>query len=253
MKNRFSSLLRLLAVLAAAAPLAVPAQVTFTIHATVSFGSAGYSAHAPVDFSFVLNDFAPATPAGEVVASPADANWEENTTSDPFLWSSVSGSGLSGAWQRPATDASSPASSIQLLSEDSGTSLSLVAGTDSSPGNDTGLIANGSGVSLLSFSATFNDLDFAIPGSTPLPDPTVYFSAYVGDYAVNHSNGGQLTLANSGLVLFDVTGLTISAASAVPEPATVALLAGALALVAAALFRLRRTVSAPRAASSTSD
>lgn len=233
--------MRLAVLLAVGLPVAVSAQVVFTVHAKVLFGSNGYVANAPVDFTFVLNDFSPTTPTGAVGSDPNNAAWIESTTADPTLWSGVAGTGITGTWQRPTTTPDSPYASISLLEEHGGTSFSLSAGTDTDGGNDTGLTANGHGVSLLSFSATFQGLTFVIPDATPLPDPTAYFSAYAGDYDVDVANGGQMSLAGGGLVLFDVTGLSI-AYTPVPEPATVALIAG-LGMLGVVVWRRRRRVA----------
>ncbi len=169
--------MRLACLLAVALPVVASAQVVFTVHAKVLFGGSGYTSNQMVDFSFMLNNYAPATPVGEVQASPADAAWEENTTSDPLLWSSVAGTGITGTWQRPATQPTAPASSIQLLAEHGGTSFSVTAATDTSPGTDTGLVVNGQGMAVLGFSATFEGLAFEIPGATPLPDPATTLDA----------------------------------------------------------------------------
>jgi hypothetical protein len=222
------------------------AQVSFTIDATVNAATNGnnnpagfgYTAGQAVSFTWVLNNFAPTAPTGTVTAgTSASSNfeWADEHVTDTQLWSSFSGTGLSGTWHRAVSDINAPADHLVAFSTNG--HLYLIANTDIL--NDSGLTVNGVGFRYLEIEANFTGLNFgAISG--PLPDPTAYFSAFAGTYAASFTASG---LMNNSSV-FNFTNFTVNTLTitAVPEPSTwLSLTVGGIFLAAAGYRRRRGT------------
>jgi hypothetical protein len=218
------ALAQLLAI-ALLAPAVTQAQVViFTVNATVASidGELGYTVGQPVTFTFVLNNSY--EPAG--VVTSGEYRW--NDSSGPLLWTSVSGTGLSGTWSTRGTTISAMATGVGNEGE-----LAF-----SSPlAEPSGVTVGGFPVTDFTMQATFVGFDFnSISG--PLADPTVFFSNLAGTYT---PSGGSQSFelsaddgANLRLATFNVTSLTISA---IPEPSTYAVIISALALVGAIVLR----------------
>lgn len=231
-----------MALVAGLGPAQAATQVAFTINGTVTAPSPalGYSSGSAVSFTWVLDDNAAqqARFSGATACCAGTLAWYQDLFSaTPQLWKSITGSGLSGAWQPSATD-------------DDG-SLFINAGTFPQPypasfgmlaeaqlGTPTGLLANGRNVTALQMNAVFLGLDAVgkLGGSAvfsnPPPDPTALFLGLVGTYARDPIFSGDGSIwangVGGGQFTFRIDTLTISA---VPEPGTPALwLVGALAV-----------------------
>jgi hypothetical protein len=227
-------------IIAIAASLALAslasASVTFTVTGTVSSADPAFTTYTvglPGSFTFVLNDFSPASPEG-IYNSGTSYTWhDEDITLHPELWDDVSGGGLTGSWTRPQTANGAPYSFLQVTSS----GLALVAATETTPTTDTGLSLDGFPLSMISFNLTLSGITFDVVSALSLPDPDVYFADYVGTYAVGSPSSGILLSDTFGKTAnFDVTSVTISA---IPEPASWGVGAGMLALGLATLGRRR--------------
>lgn len=204
------------------------AQITITFTATADANAEGYTtAHGPYTFSATFGHFA--NNSDSAFEPDSNNNWVENQLSHGQLFTSVTGSGLTGT----ITRASDPYSRIDVNGTDA---LGLRVSGDA---GDMGLRSlNGTSVYLV-MSAVL-PVNFTTGAS--YVDPVTYFSAYLGSYtptsgsiAMLQGFGGQ-----DDLLAFTVTNVTIAAASAIPEPSTYALLAGAGALGLVVLRRRRR-------------
>lgn len=216
-----------------ALPLLASAQIVFTVQATANSTALGYTAGQSATFTFTLRDFG-ATPA--VGSAPGDRYfWTEETLTQPEIFSSVSGTGLAGTWSRPSASGGAPFSELTVYNDNS---FKLYAGSDVPP---TGLTVNGSGVRVVTFYATYTGLTFSGFTNT-LPNPVTYLSNYLGTYSASSTWNARVFDATFQNADFTVNSITI--ASAVPEPATYAVLAGAAAL-GLALWRRRSRPRAP--------
>jgi len=231
--NRLVRLLGLGVALHVAPVISSAVVLNFTFNGTANDAHNGYTIGQAVSFTFTLKSFGLATPVGFSQSGEGYLWQESDLSTDPELFESVSGTGLSGTWTRPATTNLSPFSLI--IASRTGL-LAFYAGTYTR--EDTGLTANGQDLIGLSFTANFTGLGALFdPITGTLPDPTDYFGAnLIGTYAVASQN--QATLETSVMPTnFTLTSLTISP---VPEPSSFAAIAGAMALCGVLVRRRRR-------------
>lgn len=217
---------------ALAAVLTASAQITFTVNASANTNTMGYSTGEVYSFVYVLNNYAPATPTG--TASVENYfEWKEDTLGQPVLWSTFSGSGLSGSWMQPATNSTSP---ISYLTAYSNGQLAFFAGTDT--GNDTGLTVNGAQLKDVVMWGSYSGLNLP-PVTSTLPDPNAYLSDAAGTYPSTGTNFAVVGNGIGGQTAFTIINLTIAhGPSAIPEPSTYAMMLVGVALFAA--LRRRR-------------
>lgn len=206
----------------------VVAQTTFTINATATSTALGYTSGQSATFTYVLHNYSPTTPAG-TATNGVSYVWQEETLTQPELFTGVSGTGLTGTWTRPNASGGAPASSLEAFSDNS---LKLVAGRDT---GTTGLTVNGQPLLTVSMYATFTGLTFS-PITGTLPDPTSYFSSKYGTYTASSSWNAKVWDTTNASASFQINSITIG--SAIPEPSTYAAVAGFLAL-GLALWRRR--------------
>ena len=233
------------AVAGLACTLSTPARaqsVAFTVDGVITSEGQGYAVGAPVSFTWVLDDAAArqaAYSATAAVCCSATLSWtQEFFSASPQLWSSISGTGLSGQWL-PNTDVDSGFVVIGVgeFPQPYPGVFQMLA--NAQVGWPTGLLANGFNVTALQVGATFIGLDAlsavgasTIFGGTP-PDPVAFFQALAGTYPVDliFNTSGAIWGNAPGPVqaLFRVDQLTVTA---VPEPSTWALwMAGGGALL----------------------
>lgn len=205
MKTIISSIIALVAASAFA-----NASISFTVYGTANDTILGYNAGDLVEFTFLIHNYSPNAPAGYIDAD--GYNWTESISTDPVLYSSVVGTGLSGIWNQPTV----PDSDLVV----GGDFFALVAGKVS---GSNGLTVNGYALDMLRIDA-FYAINL-IKGDS-LPDPTQYLSGYVGHYNATGTDAFNL-IASGQTATFTATSLTI-----VPEPSQMVLtcLAGGILL-----------------------
>ncbi len=220
------SLLTKLATFAATLALAstaYSANVTLTFIGTATTNSYGYTNGQNVSFSFVLNDT-------DMTVASLDPNFiefmDESLSTNTDIWSSVSGTGLTGTWTRPSTSNEDPYSRMTYYSSGR---LRVMAAADFS---NIGLSAGGTTLSYINFDVElsgFSPTDFA---STD--NPSEYLSDYLGTYSVDNGYSAAFVSGNN---IFDFSQVVISA---VPEPSESAVAAGLGVFALVALRRLRK-------------
>jgi hypothetical protein len=229
----------------------VRAQVTITITATANSTAEGYTATNPYTFVFTSGpSFANTT--SSIFDATLQGYGEEVSSTDDQLWSSISGTGLNGSYVRPANsigDTSSQLHAGQI--DDPFYYLQIKAVAEVSDIGNTTL--NDTAVNFILVYADGGTLPaFAFPEA--YVDPIAYFASYNGTYTgfnTGPSYADQVFVYYShsaGLVQFNITSITISATSAVPEPAICAALLGAGALGIVLGFRRRSRAPGPQSA-----
>lgn len=213
------------------------AQVTITIQGTITGAAAqhNYTNSQAVTFSFVLNEFNGA-PAAGVASTGVYYQWVEDNLTDTPIYTSVSGTGLTGNWSRSTAFDGSAYAYLQAHQDSSPGQLYLLVGTNVTPG-DMGLTVNG-------YELTRLEVNVQLAGFSPtvtdtLPDSTAFFSALAGTYADSfqpasyirtHDGSSQYTTS------FAVDSVSISV---VPEPSTWAAVFG-LSALGFAFYRRRK-------------
>jgi len=219
------------------------AAVSFTIDGTVTSPSPtnGYSSGSAVSFTWVLDDAAVRqarfSGPGPGCCAGTLAWYQDLFSTTPQLWSSITGTGLSGQWAPdPSRDTSDVFVSAGSFPQPFVASFGMQAQDNS--GGPSGLLVNGLNVTGVQMNAVYLGLDLvgALGGpavfSTPPPDATSLFLAVAGTYAVDRTFSDFGSIWANGVggsqFTFRIDSLTISP---VPEPATWALwLAGVAAL-----------------------
>ena len=223
------------------APCIASAYVTFTFNGTAisSSYSLGYTAGQSVSIVYTLNDtFTTTASSSSQFSTDSFITWMDvSLSNDTELFTDVSATGLSGTWTRPSSSDDSPLSYIGI---NTGNAMNLSASCNS---GTTGLTANGSDITSIMISETFLGTAFDL-GATSLPDPTVYFSSYLGTYGVDTSAYSFNYISDGNYMCqLDITSMTIASSSAVPEPAACASVFGLSVLGCAAFIRRRRRVA----------
>jgi hypothetical protein len=223
------------------APCIASAYITFTFTGTATTGSyaLGYTAGQSITIVYTLNDtFATTGNSSSYFTTDSIITWEDHSiANDTELFTDVSGTGLSGTWTRPSSSDDSPLSYISI---NTGNAMNLSASCNS---GTTGLTANGRDITSIMISETFLGTAFDL-GSTSLPDPTVYFSSYLGTYGVNTSAYSFNYISDGNYMCqLNITSMTIASSAAVPEPAACASFFGLSVLGCAAFIRRCKRVA----------
>lgn len=218
--------------------------ITFTYTGTFSSNGIGFVSGQPFSFTLHLHNYAPTTPAGQLSAGSdgaGSASWIDNASGVPQVWTNVTGTGISGQWTPTVTSASQVAMAITAHGPSTNATLTVAAHS----GNGA-LFVNGFTLLDLQISNVFDLLRVTLPnsGNNPVtpPDPTNFFSGYLGTYQrdTGFTPVGRLE-TGGGLYLFTADTLTIAA---VPEPSSYALVFGSslfLLLLARRLIVRNRT------------
>lgn len=224
--------LNILTAFSAALALASPAyaaNVTLTFTGTVHEELLDFEEDQPVSYSFVINDAS--FQHGEF--SNTEVNFfDETLSTDVDLWSSISGTGLTGAWARPSGNEDAPYSYLRYRSDGL---LTLSASADS---GTNGLSANGYDLYIIKFAVVLSGFSPVSLNSTD--NACTYLSDYLGTYAVSSAFYLDNFMQESEYgesAYFDITSVTISS---VPEPAECAAAAGLGVLALAVAARRRR-------------
>lgn len=225
--------------------LVASAQIVITIRATPTADSLGYSTLQTYNFVFVLNTASNAGASSSATAVAGDHyDWADEFTSDPKVWTSVSGDGLSGTWTSPAAGVADNASHL-IVATSSSTFVSphisgatngtfqIAAAADQS---NIGLTAAGKPVKWLYFAGNFTGLSFTGIGGT-LADPNAFLAGFTGTYATSQSFRGWLRTTDFTDAFFTINSLSVAAV--VPEPSTWASLLIGLLISGVAAYRRR--------------
>ena len=228
--------------LSLAATPVVHAQVTISVTATATTSGFGYTATNPYTFIFTTGATYANNPNSTFGPYNQDYR-EEDTTTDDQLWSSISGTGLGGAYVRPALNVEDPTSKLEAAIAGLTYFLQLFAVADSTViGNTTKSGSAINGIYVIADKA--NLPSFAFPESHV--NPSTYFAAYYGTYtgfsSADSSNADVINLDfnnHGNSMQFNITSITISG---IPEPSTYGALLGVAALGLAEVRRRRSLV-----------
>ena len=217
----------LLLALLVLSPAAAKAAIVFTVNGTVSTAGLGWNLNDPVSFTWILAGNSPFSNDG----SPTYAEWRQDSTSQPQMFSSVTGTGMTGTYTTPSLTPNSPWSFLDIYSYQN---IFVFAGTDSEP---LGLFSPNAAPVLYVSTGVTGPFSFFIPSPVPSPDP--YFSNYYGTYSVTNVSD-NFVYASSGIMEYTATSFTIGSytPAAVPEPGTWA--AAAMLAGGAAFMRWRK-------------
>lgn len=221
--------------------LALPGRavdIMITVNGTINSADAGmgYTVGDLVSFTWVVNDYAPATPVGTFGTS--DYTWkQEFAGTEPALWANVYGTGIGGTFNEPPAGAPFE----RLIVSTSTNNLELRMGTDGFDvtTNNHGIYLNAN-PSYLIETIYFQNPISAVFGNFggPLPNPTTYLANYFGTYSVLSDFQFYLSAKNGTSVLFaDITPTSVTIAP-VPEPSTCIL--GGLAMGVMGVMARRR-------------
>jgi hypothetical protein len=225
----------------AALTLPASAAIQFTITGTAQVSKYGYVAGQSYNFSLTL---AEPLVTSRWRGSDGDEFWGEEYAWQPQLWSSVTGTGITGTFTRPLGDYFSPYSELELWGDSDQSAIYCWAGNDYA--ENLGLIApdGQTMISDVGFQTVMTARDFPVSDwPAEYVDPNSYFSSFTGTYANGQASNNWMTMHTEGWsdrVDFTPTSLTISNtdASPVPEPANGLALAGLLS--GGLLVRLRK-------------
>jgi hypothetical protein len=206
------------------------AQVVFSVSGTANATGSGFTAGQAVTFNFTLTG---ASLAGNVANSfnaGVSNQWWEDITSDTQMFTSVSGTGLSGTFMRATATSGDPFSYIQTLPNQ----LTFTDGAESAITNSIGLVAGGTPVNYI----LAGNLDWGVTFSTPgtYGSPSAFFTALSGTHALNSGGYADIQLTNGTVINFTMTSLTITS---VPEPSVMALLILGLPAIGGLAYRRR--------------
>ena len=206
------------------------APIQFSITGTADETTMGYTLGQSYTFIWILND-AYTSGSGDDYFSTTYNSWMAEQTSDPVLWSSVSGDGFLGTYSRPSGNSEDPYDNLETVNDQDGDTFSLLASNDNNENtSDLGLTVDG--VDLLEISADQIDIgvDFAFSGA--YSNPADYWATYAGTYT---PTDGYIVILNEEGSEIKLTPTSVTIGT-VPEPATALL----MAFVAGLGFIIRR-------------
>jgi PEP-CTERM motif len=228
--------------------LAQATDISFTVNGTVTSPNPtlGYTSGSAVSFTWVLDGAAVGqarhSGPGTSCCGGTLAWYQDFFSTTPHLWRSITGTGLTGAWQPPAeADTSDVFLSAGTFPQPYSASFGIQA--QNIGGGLSGLRVNGLNVTGVQMNAVYLGLDavgaLGTAGvfSVPPPDATTLFAAVAGTYAVDRifSDFGSIWANGPGGGQFTFRIDTLTIATVVPEPGTWALwLAGGGAVLGVA-------------------
>jgi len=204
------------------------AQTVFTITAQANSTTNNYTSGSSYTFVFTLGSGS--TFSGAYTSTRT--SFQDESTADNQLWSSVGGTGLSGTYARAVGDPNDPfnIAAAELPPNYNNQALYLVAGTEQNVTQSIG-VTTLSGTNIYYVEVTADDS--VLPSWTMAASgtsPTSYFAGYAGTYTGFTGSDDTVKIrdtSNNLVVSFDITSVAISA---VPEPSTYAALLGLAAL-----------------------
>ena len=242
--SRYRSVVVAVGLFVSLCPLAArAANILISVNGTVSSADPGmgFTVGQPVTFFWEINDYAPTPPVGKV---GSQYEWNEERDTDPALYASVGGTGISGTYRRlPGT---APYETMYAGPNGTGT-LEVYSE------HDEFSAAVNHGLFLTANPDYFVDSIYATPvlsapgfsgfaiGAT-LPNPAEYLASYAGSYTIT---GGGMNLDTRNInstssrlrASFTPTSMSIAA---VPEPSTYAMALAGLGFTGYSMFRRRK-------------
>jgi len=144
----------------------------------------GFTVGQPVSLFWEVNDYAPATPVGDVTGDRYF--WEEENATDPALYTSVGGTGISGTYRR----LSGPQAPYEdLLAYTTGILELFTDNDDFSAAVNHGIFLTAN-PDYFVFTIYARNLMLSAPGfsgfalGATLPNPAEYLAGYAGSYSV---------------------------------------------------------------------
>ena len=223
MKSKLMTMCLVMAVLAIGST-AQATPIVISVTGTADTYTMGYTAGQSYTFNWTINDGYDGGPNDEF--NSAYNLWCAEYTSDPLLWSDVSGDGLDGTYSRPSGSSLAPYDYMYLDSS----GLNLLTANDDPATSSQGLTVNGVELQYLCvYDLTATGLtgdddvwDSSDYSATSFVNPATYLTDYVGTYESGVSAGGfYIQDEASNITNFTATSFEIAV---VPEPATMALL-----------------------------
>jgi hypothetical protein len=209
-------------------PIAKADAVTLKFIGTADDTMFAYTEGQAVSFTFEIND---ATLNGEVMSALFYWFWmDDSYSSDVDLWSSISGTGLTGSWVRPSSADIAPYSLIEV--NEPGDALQVSASNSTVDGN-IGLSSGGTPLKAIVINVGLPAIDGTWTGT--LPDATDYFESLEGNHSLSDSYTCYVCdYTATQFCYFTLSKLEIST---VPEPATGGCLSGLGAMFAAIAWK----------------
>lgn len=213
---------------------ALGAQTSITLHTTANSTAQGWTSGQAVDFTFTFDDHR--VRSEEDIVTDSSISYTYETTDESIIWSNVTITGALGTWGTQTSYYYDPYSYLAAGEQSGSTEFTyLLAGAD---GGATGLLTPDA-----------TNIGYVTTTGLKLPVSLNYTGAYMtadvwvgsvnGTYT--DSDGYTVQLSYSGgSMTFSGTTASINPA-AVPEPASIGLLGGFLAM-AWVCFRRRRAV-----------
>lgn len=204
------------------------AQTVFTVTATASATTDNYVSGSSYTFVYTLGSGS--TFSGAYTSSRT--SFQDESTANDQLWTSVGGTGLLGTYVRPVVNSNDPwgIAAAELPPNYTDRGLYLVAGTEQIASPSIG-VTTLAGAAIYYIEVSIDDA--ALPSWTMAPSgtaPSTYFAGYAGTYTGFAGGLDTVTIRDTSDNLagsFDVTSVAISA---VPEPSTYAAMLGLAAL-----------------------
>ena len=224
MKTRLLRPFLLCATLLALA-VSLPAQIIFTITGTADATAQGYTSGLSYTFIYTTGASYPtAASFGNTTFNGGSNAWADTDETDPALFTSITGTGVTGTYTHDAD-------TVSVLTASSFTQFTAL---NNSLNNGLKTPANGT----INNVYTYLDGGLATPTySGSYVSPVTYFSTREGSYSAPAGSVVRVYYTAGDWVNFTVTNVQVSA---VPEPATYAALAGMAGLALVVWPRLCR-------------
>lgn len=238
MNTSFKNSLFLVGTLWATLSLSAQTQTVITVNGTSNgfLPTAGldYATGDPVTFSFVL----PAYGAGQAqgFVSSGVAIWNDDGSPSKRLIQNFTGTGITGTWASPVGEDEFEANtSMSFSSGDNQIQINM----EGFAFGDTGLLVNG--YTFFGLSLEFASSEFEFATGSGGQTPAEFLAAYLGGpYTPGEASLVLYADGPDESVIFDLSSLTISTISTVPEPSAYAAILGGLTLGVVMLRRQRR-------------
>lgn len=212
-------------------PLAALAAAS-SLHAQTWFTFSGTDANSqPMTVTFVTSD----NPLVHRALDQTGAFYlEEDTSTDPNQFNSISGTGITGTWARPVQISWDPWSNMQI--DPANGHFYFLIGADFS--TQLSLSHLGTPLTLINFNGHINETFASLPATFNFGN---VWSNFYGTYTINDGTSQfEFVTASGAHRYFNFNTFTIGSSAPVPEPSTYGLALGGLALAGAALRRRAR-------------